>query len=275
MTNKYYEMDEHSIEAAAPIELLVLTDATSTWRYTTACDGVSYGGNSYTAEPGLKIGEVEVAHNVLRVTLQIEASWSCGFVSDYITGEIDAPVEVTVYRGCALRTLDSDSVQQWWTGYVKTVTLSEPTRRKATLACVPVWTDLGRAGLCLRYGRLCQVPLYSTPCGVDKTSYKATGTVASVDGVTITSTTFGLQADDYYTGGQFESGGVKRLISAHTGETITLASSIGNLIVGASFDAYPGCDHTIDICHSKFSNRLNFRGQPWLPDLNLHDAGVA
>ncbi|MBI1313694.1 DUF2163 domain-containing protein, partial [bacterium] len=31
------------------------------------------------------------------------------------------------------------------------------------------------------------------------------------------------------------------------------------------FDMWPGCDKSIGTCKSKFNNRLNFRGEPYLP----------
>jgi len=36
-----------------------------------------------------------------------------------------------------------------------------------------------------------------------------------------------------------------------------------------TFTIEPGCNKTINNCHTKFNNIVNFRGEPFIPGLNL------
>lgn len=41
-----------------------------------------------------------------------------------------------------------------------------------------------------------------------------------------------------------------------------------NVAVGDTFNAIAGCDKTIGTCVAKFNNAVNFRGEPYVPDMD-------
>ena len=70
-------------------------------------------------------------------------------------------------------------------------------------------------------------------------------------------------------GGEIVVGTVHRTITAHVGNTITINRPFGSgVVVGSSFDAYPGCDHTPGCCRTKFENGINYGGLELLPTKN-------
>lgn len=79
------------------------------------------------------------------------------------------------------------------------------------------------------------------------------------------------QTDTYFDLGYlvFTSGannGQRRSIKQYVGGSFTLSYPLpSNPILGDSFTAYPGCNHTLNACATKFSNQANFRGFPFVP----------
>jgi uncharacterized phage protein (TIGR02218 family) len=193
------------------------------------------------------------------------------FVQEYLDGAPEDVVTIVNYRGQYNAPWDA-LYERFWAGFVKSVRFSKG--RRATVVCVPAQAEIGTSGLALRCGRLCQVPLYSSSCGVTQSSYLNGGTVDAIDGYTVDSTTFAEKADGYWTGAPFTANGATRLVIKHVYDTITLNDSIPGLTVGMTFEVYAGCDRTISTCNSRFSNALNFRGQPHIPDMNVFQTGV-
>lgn len=97
-----------------------------------------------------------------------------------------------------------------------------------------------------------------------------TGSVLTVDGNSITATALGTETDNWLLGGVFETddSSVIQKITFHKGTTIKIARAVSALAVGDSFTARAGCDWARTTCRTKFSNELNYGGQPYLPDKN-------
>lgn len=112
----------------------------------------------------------------------------------------------------------------------------------------------------------CLNTLYDTACGITKSSRYITGVISSpqLTSVAITSAT------DLTLGViRFESGvnaGVTRSIRAHVGGLVYFAVPLVSIsTAGDTFIAWPGCSKPLDVCVSKFNNRANYRGFPFIP----------
>ena len=78
-----------------------------------------------------------------------------------------------------------------------------------------------------------------------------------------------MQPDGYYTGGMIVApDGSARFITAHSGDTVTMARPLASLAGGQTVAIYPGCDHLKETCKNKFNNLDNFGGFPWIPAKN-------
>lgn len=79
--------------------------------------------------------------------------------------------------------------------------------------------------------------------------------------------------DGYYNYGKlkFSSGanvGFETEVVEHIGHKLTLAAGPHSPIAyGDNFTLYPGCDRNFNTCHKKFQNTLNFRGEPFIPNV--------
>ena len=121
-----------------------------------------------------------------------------------------------------------------------------------------------------RFSPGCQNDLYDERCGVDDASFSTAAVLSSVsaDGLTLVSATFALQDDDYYRMGFVAYGGIRRMVTGHTGDTIVLRSAIYGLAAAATVTVYAGCDYTRTTCRDKFANLDNFFGHPDMPEDN-------
>jgi len=249
--------DEISIQDSTPVEIIDFACGSTHWRQTSSASAVSYGGQTYSPQPGLRVGAMEDSGNVLRSTCDIEAEWGNPLVALYPGTPPDAIVTVAVYR------LQDAEVSPWWSGYVADI--RRQAGRRAKIRCVGSLSALGGGSLVLRCGRACQVPLYSSLCGLTQGDWEVAGTVTGVDGCDVTAVVFGTQADGYWVGGPIEINGYSRLVLDHTGTTVTISEVIPGLAVGQAITVAPGCLHTTAACEDTFDNLLNYRGYPLLP----------
>jgi uncharacterized phage protein (TIGR02218 family) len=123
----------------------------------------------------------------------------------------------------------------------------------------------------------CVWSLYSTGCGASKAAFPAGFMVTgAVIAGTLTAGSFSTnltQADGYFDLGviKFTSGlnsGLRRTIKSflHTSGIVNVILPLDNLPVAAdAFEIYPGCDHQLTTCASKFSRSASFRGFPYIP----------
>lgn len=119
----------------------------------------------------------------------------------------------------------------------------------------------------------CRVDLGSPQCGVDMDALEQEGTVLTTDGRR-NLTASGLSGvDGYFAGGLLtwltgdnagESVEVREWTSG-SGALILYMKTLASIAVGDTFKLIPGCDKLISTCSKKFSNVINFRGEPYVP----------
>jgi len=120
----------------------------------------------------------------------------------------------------------------------------------------------------------CLNTLYDTACTLNQASFATTGSVSS--GSTVISINATLsQATGYFALGKikFTSGtnnGLQRGVKTYTNgspSVITLSIPLGTAPSASdTFTIYAGCDKQQSTCTNKFSNLVNFRGQPYIPE---------
>jgi hypothetical protein len=124
---------------------------------------------------------------------------------------------------------------------------------------------------------------FSPPTNISASSFQYSGTLPTVIDPTsqlilITSAAGAAQATSFFAGGWLETGtGVnleKRSIleSGPMFPTTTVQLYIDRPLLkavgGQALVFYPGYDASIDQCDTKFANRINFGGHPYIPNVN-------
>ena len=253
-----YDTTEASVSSGKPIELYDFENNSNHYRYTSGPVLVAYGGYTYVPET-IQRGELEMSENAFRNELEIKINRDNVFIRRFIQAPLEGMVNLIVYRGHGINFVT------FWVGVVSQVKFNS---EEVTITATPRTSSLLRTGLRRKYQKLCNYPLYAVGCGVNLDSFKVVGTIDTISGFTITSSAFATKANDWFKAGKIVVGDAERLITTHTGNTITANRGIVEAVVGNSFTAYAGCSHTMNICTDKFNNLINYGGQPWIPTKN-------
>lgn len=233
-------------------------------------EDLSVDGNVYTAVSGVEFSAVQHTLGGEAPSFEIITAHSDGGTFDTFdlnNGLFDG-ASVTLH---IVNRDDPDALGLLFTGTVQTVSFS--ILGKATLevqgpsveseAFVPSWSPM------------CRTDLFSTLCGLNENDWDHTCTVgAIIDRFNMTVSGLGSPPAD----GWFNQGvgvntdtGQRFVIANWTLSTLRLTTYLPRchlFTVGDSLTLYPGCDKTIATCATKFSNSINFQGEP-------HFAGVA
>lgn len=122
------------------------------------------------------------------------------------------------------------------------------------------------------YQPSCDNLLFDSICGLNAASYKVSAAVTSISGqLAFTAIALG-QAADYFRLGQvlFKTGenkGRRYGVQSHgVGGAIALnRQPVAPLVIGDTFDIWPGCDKKQATCTTKYGNLRRFRGMPYIP----------
>ena len=253
-----YDTYENSWADGNPIELYTFEMGSETWYYTSASESVTYLANIYLPAM-IKRDSLSQSNEKIKNQLTLSVHRSASFANQFIAYPPEQNIEFTLFRGHG-----TDYVT-YWKGNVGEFSFSDDAIQ---LTIVPPHRGSTMSSLRRKYQVNCTYPLYSEQCLINSVLWQVAGTILTNSVKTITATEFATKPDDWFTGGKIVSGTTQRLITSHTGSTITVVLPTPLIDAGDSFIAYAGCPHSYEECGSKFSNKINFGGQPWLPDKN-------
>lgn len=75
-------------------------------------------------------------------------------------------------------------------------------------------------------------------------------------------------AAGYLNRGLFKKLGVSTFVVGNTANTVTLYREHVGVKVGDVIQLAPGCDQSLNTCHTKFDNAARFAGHPYMPSEN-------
>lgn len=133
------------------------------------------------------------------------------------------------------------------------------------------------------YSATCRADLGDAQCGINLASWTVTGTLTGVTSKRVFTDSARAEASQYFTGGKITfTGGANNGLSM---EVKSFASGVFTLqlempftvAIGDTYSVYAGCRKRFsEDCTVKFSNAVNFRGEPHVPgnDKLLEVGGV-
>lgn len=239
----------------AALELFEFLREGTYYRYTSGSVTVVKDAQNFMAKP-IRRGTIANSDDLNRAGLSITAMRDNPYVVAALSSS--QPGSITIYGE-----LTDSTWATIWKGRIISMFLHGA---EAEIETESLLTALNRVALYSKYQIICRHVLYDEGCRLVASTYKYTGTVSNIDGVTITVPGLNGQSDGYYTAGYVKFGSYDyRMITNHVGNVITIYSLVPGLAVDDPADVYPGCDHSETICETKYSNLLNYGGFPWIP----------
>lgn len=265
-----YSVFEASAEAGRPIELYIFTIGATVYRYTSAEDTVTYSANDYLPRPmdrtSPSLSSGEGGRQQLELTLPKDDPVASRYIGIVPATRVELEI-LRFHRG------DSPNGYVLWKGRITSARF-ERQGTVCKLSSVSSESALSRPTPGRKYQGLCNHVLYDSLCQVVKATFTHSGTVTAESGRTITVSGLSGKGADWALGGTVTIGSEFRLITAQSGDTITLQVAFPSTVVGTSVDVLAGCDHTLATCNSKFSNAINYGGFPFVPTRNPIQSGL-
>lgn len=273
MTDAYLEA-ESSIQNSLPREIFEITAGTTVYRIATADRDVLYGGNIYTASAVAR-GSVAIPNFTGQADFELLLPIDHPLVGRYFSKGIP-PQKVTVVA----RRLQGDLAEMFWAGEVTSIACDDMTAKLLIPARAPETAQRMLPTVTLSKST-CVHQLYDSMCRIERVlgvTYFSTPVLLSsgrdirVDlGVSVSDP----ERSDWAVRGEIVhvASGERMSIIAQadldpgvsTLTKLTLQFPLAELKAGDTVEIHAGCDHTLETCVNKFSNRQNFGGLPQTP----------
>lgn len=263
---------ETSVENGRPAELLSISVAALSYFYTTAAKPIVHNGRTYNPEP-FQHPSIEGSGEVTKSSLSIRLSAKAPVGELFRASAPSGVVIATLYQ----HHIDDNDFYVAWKGRVVDSQWQPP---YLDLTVENVYASLQRPGIQRKIGAQCPLALYgqgSGKCNVNREEWREHHTVTAVSRMNLTVPSTVGKPNDWFAGGYIEwvnpanSILEKRMVRQSNGTTgvITLTSLPMSLSPGQVISAFPGCDRTLsDSGCKRFSNTINFGGQPFIPRKN-------
>lgn len=266
MTN--YNTNMTSVQQVTTPELYQFHQGFNISYYTSYTSQIIFQANTYVSRP-IKRSGFKYDSNMGAVTVNITAA-VLEELGRYVAQH---PIDRTTVK--ILRTVADDIDNQYaiiFEGQIVNVSFKN---RIATAKVVQRAMLLDQELNLVVYKPNCNHHIFDSDCGLEKSGWVVSADITNISGSTIQADEVSGYADNYFRGGEVHFGVDARLITASTGNTLTLHVPFdGRLEVGSTVDVYPGCDGDADTCINKFDNYSTFLGMPTIPSKNPAIWGV-
>lgn len=260
---------ETSLNSGQPVELYVFTRVNQFWRYTNADRDLTVGGNLYTAVHITRTALSQTSE-VKKLGLTVTMSRDSAIYDQFKESPPNDSVALTVYT--YHYTDPGLELLPEWTGRI--VGCARRGVAEVAFVCEPVVASMASLGLRRAWQGPCPHALYGiSGCKASKEAFVFQSIVESINALTLRITGLDSFANTHFAGGYvtwINTLGLTdyRGIDSHTTAYLDLSYRPYGLTVDSVIKVYPGCDHTMATCNSKFGNILNFGGTPYIPKKN-------
>jgi uncharacterized phage protein (TIGR02218 family) len=262
--------------------LFVLTQLDGTITYfTDAQQSVTVSSQAYEPAAGVSVGALQLRVNeaagALTITVAAVDGGTIGF-DDLLRGAYDN-AELRFY--IADHSDPDDERLEIWRGWFTRIEMNERGEARVEINGL---LHKARYFITEEYSPVCRAQFGDSRCGINLATYTRTGTVVSASGYQVT-----LSLDSAAPTGGFALGSIVATSGANVGRGIEIRSwnngtSTATCFVqpglafqtGDTVSIVAGCDFTTGASGcGKYSNILNFRGEPFVPGQDAVAAGYA
>jgi hypothetical protein len=256
-----YTAKEQSSYDSNPVEIYRFTYGATSYFYTSSIFSIVYDGDTYLPEP-IERGSITIARELSKNPFSITVSHTNPIAALFLNGIPVRPVVVEIFR-----THRTDFDEEFIALTACRVVHGEYSGPgKVRLTAQQDSLRMSQSGLNRSYGTRCQKIVYSDACGATRNDIA--GTVVSADAYTITIDEAGDFPDQTFRSGLLAWNGDDYMITGHIGTDITINAAI-NPAIDDPVTLTVGCLHNIDDCDETHNNKLNYGGQPFIPDKEI------
>lgn len=177
-----FQTVEISAKDGKPVELFDLAMGTEHWYLTSAGYDIDYLYHTYESAP-CAATELSQSSEGGNDDMELEIPRGHALAVMCVAGAPDQQVSLTIYHG------HDPYYVKYYTGYLNNFKFNAN-----SIPCLifgSASSDMPMKGGRRRACRQCDLKLYGFRCGVNKTAHEITGTIDTIDGVTITASEFG------------------------------------------------------------------------------------
>jgi uncharacterized phage protein (TIGR02218 family) len=264
-----YETLEESHQSGEPVEIYTFTrGGVVIGRYTSADAAVTVDGNLFSTWPGgIQRAEVIITTEQGRSSLRLTVARDFPIAQILQRRGRSGVIGVTAQR---YHRADASDVIAFWPG--GRCLMAKRTKSGAReLICEPRSVSYSRNGLTRKTAPGCQHVLYGPRCRLDQDDWVHATTITALSGNTMSVAS--VEAGWPYTGGTVEwtdDDGITDVvfIVEADGTAFVLDLPIYGTAISDAVNIFPGCDWTMNTCHTIFANSENHGGRLNIPKKN-------
>jgi len=263
-----FETYEISEQQGSRVELYTLAMGSDIYRWHTSIEPeITVGGDKFYRLQ-ISRGNIVTGQEYLEVVVPGDLAFPLQF-SSIAPGQTATLTIQAYHRG------DTADIKVIYKGVVRAVAFTQDTA-KATLSLIPLVDAFDMEIPERTYQAPCNHVLFDADCKVSAGLFKHEDTVSAVnDNIVTINGLLAAKGDGWATGGYIAFGVLDyRLVLSQNGDDLTLVLPFHESVLNQTVSVYAGCDHTISTCDSKFNNKLNFGGCPYVPTINIFATGL-
>lgn len=263
-----------SIEDSRPIELFEFNLGSTPFRFTSAEDEIPIGSDVYTPI-AIARGQIEQGSDQSNRNLTVTMPATEAFAQKYRSIPPGEKASLNIFRYERDESPAFDTQVLMFKGNVQSVAYPND-GHSATFAIRSIESALNRNLPRFTFAGMCQLILYSAACGANASSFDHLGAASSISGDTITVAGAGASGFDFV-GGYLQPTSVTdfRLITAQSGDVLTLLLPFAEDPTGLTMQVFAGCDHLVaGDCALVFDQVANFGGYAFVPNKAIFEVGI-
>jgi len=242
------------------IQLFRFVEGVNVFTVTSSNRPVTYNSETYTPLPIGLLSDIESKQSADRATLDLGITANSSMAQRWTNPQLSVSVSMTLFIK------DGATVETWWSGTLSKCGI-DGAQIKLTFDDGVGDTRFGSNQPVIQIG--CPYVLYGWGCFLDKEDFADSGTIDTVSGLVVTISEAASQADGWYNGGILKAvNGDLVMIVSHVGDQLTLIRA-ATIAVSDAVTIYRGCNRSLEICDSKFSNHLRYGGYTRIPTVNI------
>lgn len=265
---------ESSVQDSRPIELYEFTLGATTYRFTSAEDDLTVGGDVYTAT-AIARGRVELGSDQANRNVVVTLPSSTALAQQYVEIPPGQRCTVNIFRYQRDESPAFNTQVLLYKGQVQTCRFPND-GHSAEFAVRSIETALNRNIPRFNFGGMCQNVLYDNNCGATASSFDHLGACTAASGNTVTIS--GLAASGFdFVGGYVRPTGAQdfRMVIAQSGDVLTILLPFASDPVGSNMQAFAGCDHLIEgDCALVFDRVADYIGFAFIPSKDIFREGL-